>query len=107
MPEGAASHVFSGCAEGMTLWGAVHVAADPGSGGRIELDVRHAESEAALAGASFSPLGAIPGDPSPPFALAVPDGGVLEIRARLTVAGRIGAPRLERVGVEWDCPGPD
>lgn len=107
VPTGTASHVFAGCAEGMTIWSAVHVAADPGSAGRLELEVRHGATEAALAAAVFVPLGAVPGDPSPPFPLSLPDGGVLEVRVRLTVRARIGAPRLERVGVEWVCPGPE
>ena len=107
VPAGTASHVFAGCAEGMTIWGAVHVAADPGTAGLIELEVRHAASDAALASEAFAVLGAVPGDPPPPFPLTLPDDGVVEIRVRLTVTARIGAPRLQRIGVEWVCPGPE
>jgi hypothetical protein len=51
-------------------------------------------------------VGGLPDDPSP-FALSVPDGGVIALRVTLAVSSRIGAPRVARIGVEWSCPGPD
>ena len=107
VPRGDASHVFLGCGDGMTLWGAVHVAADSGTRGRIELEARHAPEVAALAAAGFVPFGALPGVPPPYVLPSFPRGGVVEIRLVLSVEGRIGAPRIERVGLEWTCPGPD
>jgi hypothetical protein len=54
----------------------------------------------------FVVLGVLPPDASP-FELTAPDGGVLEVRLTLSTRYYDGAPRVERVGVEWGCPGPD
>ncbi len=103
----SATRVFAGCGPDVeTEWVNVHVAADPGAYGRVIVEARHATSEAALASAAWVELGVIPDRPSP-WALAFPTRGVLELRLTLEVDGRIGAPRVRRVGVEWRCPGPD
>ncbi|MBX3275438.1 MAG: hypothetical protein KF729_34580 [Sandaracinaceae bacterium] len=105
--RGSATHVFEGCgAEVPTAWARVHVAADPGAYGRVTVEARQAPDRAALAAAAFVELGVIPARPAP-WALEVPEGGVLEVRLTLEVDGRVGAPRVRRVGVEWRCPGPD
>ncbi len=99
--------MFAGCGPDVeTEWVNVHVAADPGAYGRVIVEARHATSEAGLGAATWVALGVIPDRPSP-WALAFPAGGVLELRLTLEVDGRIGAPRVRRVGVEWRCPGPD
>jgi streptogramin lyase len=105
VPEGSASRVFLGCPEGGTRWVAVHAAIDPGTHGAVRLEVRHAADAASLAVAPFEPLGTVPEDPLP-FPLALPEGGVVEIRLTLSVRARIGAPRVQRIGVQWVCPGP-
>lgn len=106
VPEASASHVFDGCGPEATRWQRVHVDADPGGLGTVEIAARHAARREDLAAGELEILGTIPQTPAP-FALSVPDGGVLEIRATLRVSGPAGAPRLRRIGVEWACPGPD
>jgi hypothetical protein len=41
------------------------------------------------------------------FPLSLPEGGVLELQATLSVAGGSGGPRVTRIGIEWACPGPE
>lgn len=107
VPEGSATRVFEGCGGGEpTRWTRVHVAADLGSRGRVRVEVRHAATVDALGAASWAVLGELPEQPAP-FDLALPEGGVIEVRVTLTVTARTGAPRLGRVGVEWRCPGPE
>lgn len=102
-----ATHVFAGCGPTVeTEWGALHVAADPGAYGRVLVEARHAASIDALAAAAWVDMGEIPGRSSP-YPLALPVGGALEVRLTLEVDGRVGGPRVRRVGVEWRCPGPD
>ncbi|MFW5921629.1 MAG: hypothetical protein ACOCUS_07300, partial [Polyangiales bacterium] len=103
-PEGTATHVFEGCDRGGTNWLALHLAARPGLG-TIEVAVRHAESRDALGG-DFEVVGVIPDDPRP-FELDLPEGGVVEVRLVLRNEARDGAPRVDRVGLEWMCPGPE
>lgn len=106
VPRGSATHVFRGCGDDEpTEWLRVHVAAALGSNGRVILEARHAARESELASASFVRLGAIPDEPAP-YALAFPEGGVVEVRLTLDVDGVAGAPRVRRVGLEWRCPGP-
>jgi streptogramin lyase len=107
VPEASVTEVFEGCgAELATRWLRVHVAADPGARGRVIVEARHAASEAGLRDAPWTRLGVVPDEPAP-WPLDVPEGGALELRVTLEVDGRVGAPRLRRVGVEWQCPGPD
>ncbi|MDQ3034061.1 MAG: hypothetical protein M3Y87_16720 [Myxococcota bacterium] len=107
VPEGSATRAFEGCGAGEpTRWSRVHVAADLGTRGRVRFEVRHAATFDALGAAPWVVLGELPEDPAP-FELALPEGGVIEVRATLTVSARTGAPRLRRVGVEWRCPGPE
>jgi streptogramin lyase len=106
VPEGEATHVFSGCIDGQTDWRNLHLAALAGPRGSVEVAIRHASTETALSGASWSVLGTFAVDPSP-YPLDVPEGGVLEVRLVLRTEDRDGAPRVRRVGVEWVCPGPD
>lgn len=115
--EASAEHVFDGCAvrapgpdgglfESPTRWRRVHVEADVPAGAELRVEARHAPTRAALEAASYARLGALP-DESPPFALDLPEAGVLQLRVTLRAADRIGAPRLVRVGVEWGCFGPE
>lgn len=107
VPEASQSHVFEGCGPDVpTEWVRVHVAGTFGNGGTVRVEARHAADRAALASASYAVLGTVPTDPSP-FALSVPDGGVIEVDVTLAAEGASGAPRLRRIGVEWRCPGPD
>jgi streptogramin lyase len=106
VPRAEQTHVFEGCGELPTEWLRVHVAGDPGSRGTITLEARHAASAGELGGAAWVRLGSIPGDPEP-YALSFPEGGAIELRLILEVEGSAGAPRVERIGVEWRCPGPD
>jgi hypothetical protein len=106
VPEGSASEVFEGCPlDGDTEWLRLHLAADAGVAGTIEVAVRHAATVAELAAVAFVIVGVLP-DEAPPFDLDVPDGGVLEVRLTLRTAARDGSPRVRRVGIEWGCPGP-
>jgi hypothetical protein len=105
-PLGEATHVFTGCPDGGTRWLALHVVVRNGSASRVTIAARHAADVASLPAETFVDLGAVPGEPSAPWPLAFPDGGALEVEARLETAAADGAPRVERVGVEWRCPGP-
>lgn len=102
--DGTSSHVFEGCPE-RTDWLRAHVAADVRGGGRVVLSARHAASRSELEAASFVVLGELPDDESP-FELSFPVGGVVEVRLDLSVTDRDGAPRVQRVGLEWACPEP-
>ena len=107
--DGSEAHVFAGCptveGSGATRWRALHFEADAGTSGTILFELRHAADVAALASASFAMLGTFPMSRGP-FPIAIPEGGVIEVRVTLRAAARLGAPRLGRVGVEWHCPGP-
>jgi hypothetical protein len=110
VPEATVSHVFAGsCASAgvgnATRWKAVHVIAEVGAGGSVQVDVRWAENVDALAGASFSTAGTFP--EAADYPLSFPDDGAIEVRLTLRSAQAIGAPRVERVGAEWACSGPD
>ena len=111
-PEGAASHVFTGCAQSEgsgsttgTTWRALHIAGVVGAGSTVEAEARHAETRDALEDETYVSLGVLPHDPSP-FALELPKGGVVEIRLILRSTNHHGGPRVARVGLEWSCPGP-
>lgn len=107
VPEGERTQVFTGCGAGEpTEWSRVHLAADPGTAGRVEVAVRSAPDSTSLGSARFEVVGALPDD-EPPYALSLPDGGVVEVRLTLRTRARDGAPRVRRVGLEWRCPGPD
>ena len=115
--EASAEHVFGGCAVrapgadgglfvSATRWRKLHVAADVPRDAQLLVEVRHAASSRALDAAPYAALGTLPDQPSP-FTLELPEAGVLQVRVTLRAAGRIGAPRLVRVGVEWGCLGPE
>jgi hypothetical protein len=111
-PEGAASHVFTGCTRSEssgsttgTTWRALHIAGVVGMGSAVEAEARHAETREALDDAAYVSLGVLPDDPSP-FPLDLPEGGVLEIRLTLRSTNHHGGPRIARAGLEWSCPGP-
>jgi len=104
--SGEAQHVFAGCPDGGTRWRALHAVVRNGAASRVRVSVRHAADEAGLAAASFVELGVVPGEVSPPWPLELPEGGVVEVRVRLETDATDGAPRVERIGVEWRCPGP-
>jgi len=106
VPAGEATHVFTGCPDGGTTWIALHLAARDGAASRVSVSARHAVDVAALGGATFVELGTSPGDPRAPWPLTLAQAGVLEVRVRLETSASDGAPRIERVGVEWRCPGP-
>ena len=113
---GSISHVFGGCGrEGrttgdsgaaLTQWKRLRVAAVSGAGAKLLVSVRRADAESELPAQSFQRLGEWPGA-EPVYALQLAVGGVLEVKLELESAPAIGAPRVARVGVEWDCPGPD
>jgi len=104
--EGTQTHVFSGCpAEAETEWLRLHLVARRGTGGEVELAVRQAADEASLSG-EFEVVATFPAEGGP-YDIDVPDGGVVEVRLTLRTETRDGAPRVERVGIEWTCPGPD
>jgi hypothetical protein len=115
-PEATAQHVFDGCGGQQvdpsiprlpqpTDWLRVHVAWNQGVGSSVVVEARRASDRDALADASFTLLGTLPQDKSP-FDVPFETGGVVEVRLTLRVAGRTGAPRIARVGLEWRCPGP-
>jgi len=103
--EGQSSHVFEGCFDGDTEWLRIHVSSLAGASGSVEVSARHAASAAALSTAAWVVLGSFPTDPLP-YALDFPDGGVVEVRLVLRTSDRDGAPRVQRLGLEWFCPGP-
>jgi len=108
--EGALRRTFTGCIEG-TRWLALHAEVETGVRGSVAFAVRHAVDPASLAGA-FTELGRIepaaePGPVEVEFPLSLPEGGVLELQATLSVAGGSGGPRVTRIGIEWACPGPE
>lgn len=108
--EGTVTHVFAGtcAAAGVgngTGWKAIHLLAEVGAGGSVQVEMRWASSEDGLADASFMTLGTFPDADS--FPLDLPEGGAIEVRITLSASQAIGAPRIERVGVEWACTGPD
>jgi streptogramin lyase len=116
-PEASAAHVFDGCgvqrapsggAPGgqPTDWRRLHVGWSGAEGASVLIDARHAAERDALDGAEWLALGTLP-EQEPPFALPFPTGGVVEVRLTLRVAGRLGAPRVARIGMEWACGGPD
>ncbi len=102
--RGVTTGVVEGCLGGDTEWVAVHVAGRIGHG-QVEIAVRQAADRAGLEAAPFVVLGTLPDDESP-FPLMLPIGGVVEVRITLTLEATSGAPRIERLGVEWRCPGP-
>jgi streptogramin lyase len=108
--EGIVRHVFEGsCADAgngsATRWKALHVIADVGAGGSIEVEVRWAETVEGLAAARWSALGSFPD--SADYPVTFPEDGAIEVRLTLRSDQAIGAPRITRVGVEWQCSGPD
>ncbi len=106
VPQGSARHVFAGCPDGGTRWTALHLDVRNGSASRVSLAARHAADEASLAAAPFVDVGTAPGVPGTPWALSLPEGGVLEVALHLETSAADGAPRVVRVGAEWRCPGP-
>lgn len=103
-PEGTARHVFLGCGDDETMWRAVHLDADLG-GGVVEVFMRHAATLEALDRETFTRVGST-ATASEPFALSLPQGGVLEVELHLTSRTRRSAPIVRRVGLEWTCGGP-
>jgi hypothetical protein len=108
-PEASATHVFEGCGAQtptQTDWRRLHVGWSAGQGASVAIAARHGQDRAALQDAEWLELGTLPED-EPPFELPFPSGGLSEVRVTLRVSGRIGAPRIGRVGIEWGCGGPD
>lgn len=116
-PEGIAAHVFTGCGVQRldpaapvmpqpTDWLRLHVAANAGAGATVAVEARRAASVDALGDTPWTLLGTLPTD-APPYPLSFERSGVVEVRLTLRVAGRLGAPRVARVGLEWSCPGPE
>jgi DNA-binding beta-propeller fold protein YncE len=104
--EGSLAHVFAGCPDGATHWIAVHAEALYPTGATIAFASRRADDAEDLVDEPFDDLGTAPMD-GLPYALAVDDGGVLEVRVTLRAGEGRTTPRLVRLGVEWGCPGPD
>jgi len=117
-PEGVATRVFTGCSRGgddsessevATQWRALHITGVVGAGSQVEAQLRHATTVDELEqfdDEAFVSVGVLPDDELP-FPLELPDGGVLELRLILRSTNYHGGPRVERVGLEWRCPGPD
>jgi streptogramin lyase len=114
---GSASHVFGGCGREArsdadqpitagTRWLRLHVQYLAGAGATIAISVRRADDEDGLDGADFIPLGTLPSDQAM-FSLSLAPGGVVEVKLDLSSPSALGAPRVARVGLEWDCPQPD
>ncbi|MDH5673444.1 MAG: hypothetical protein OEZ06_14920 [Myxococcales bacterium] len=114
---GSARHVFEGCqrpeldpkAEVIiepTRWIALHVTSIGAPEGGILVSARHAGDRDGLERAPWTELGELPGD-EPPFALDFETGGLVEVRVELHAARWLGAPRVARIGLQWQCPGPD
>lgn len=105
-PEGRLSRVFQGCGVGeRTRWERLYLTALPGSNGSVRLEARQAATEAQLGTQAFQEAGVFPTSTGP-FELSFPEGGVLEVQLVLTTSARDGAPRVQQVGLEWECPGP-
>lgn len=104
--QGEARRVFNGCASEGTTWVALHFDVLPGVTGEVEVQLRHAEDEAALATQAWDVIGTLP-DATLPIPLSLPMGGVIELRLRLRTAIFGSAPRVYRAGVEWRCGGPE
>jgi YVTN family beta-propeller protein len=115
-PEGIATHVFDGCGPldrgsdpervgPPSEWRRLHVASTIGQGASVTVEARRAARRGTLGDTPFVVLGELPEDESP-FEVSFEPGGVVEVRLTLRVAGRLGAPRVARVGLEWRCPGP-
>jgi streptogramin lyase len=108
--EASIDHIFAGsCADAgvgtATRWKALHLVAEVGAGGSVQVEVRWAEDADGLAASGFMTVGSFP--EAAAFPLNVPQDGVIEVRLTLRSAQAIGAPRIERVGAEWVCAGPD
>jgi len=111
-PEGEASHIFAGCTQREgdgdttgTTWRSLYIAGAVGTGSAVEAQARRAATRELLDDEEYVSLGVLPEDESP-FPLALPQGGVVEIRLILRSTNHHGGPRVARVGLEWSCPGP-
>ena len=105
--EGVATHVFTGCTTGVpTRWQKLHAQWLPGAAARLSARVRHAASTTALTDAAFLDLGDLAEDGAP-VDLSFPDGGAVEVELTLMAGSRLGAPRVARIGLQWDCGGLD
>ena len=105
VPEGRDAHVFDGCVDDATRWRTLHVSSVAG-GGTVTVSARHAETAEALPSFAFEEMGEADG-PDVVFPLDLPEGGVVEVELLLRAGSVDGAPRVRRVGIEWQCPGPD
>lgn len=105
VPEARTSHVFTGCDAGGTAWINLHIEARLPSASEVLVALRHAATADALSSLAFEPLATIT-NPRSVYPLAVPSGDVVEVELTLRTRSRVGAPRVVRVGVEWQCPGP-
>jgi streptogramin lyase len=115
-PEGSARYVFEGCNPGArsgdpnkgaspTVWKALHVGAAIEAGSSVEIEARHALERDALEDATFERIVRLPEDEQPQ-SLAFPEGGFVEVKLTLRTADYLGGPRVQRVGIEWQCTGP-
>jgi streptogramin lyase len=116
-PEASATHIFDGCAGAQsdagtlrpgraTDWERLHLSWIGGEGASVLVEARWATDRGGLQDASWVMLGQVPDD-EPPYDVPFDTGGVVEVRLTLRVAGSIGAPRIARVGLQWQCAGPD
>ncbi len=104
-PEATSTHVFTGCDGGGTTWISLRATVLTSSASEVDVEVRHAADEAGLVASAFEPLATFPNSAAS-FPLSFPLGGVIEVQLTLRTSSRVGAPRVQRVGVEWSCPGP-
>jgi len=106
--DGSLTYRFTGCdADAMTEWVALHLAADLGSDGGIAFEARHGADVSSLEAAPFESVVTLEDGSGGRYPVTYPAGGIVEVRVTLSASARFGGPRLERVGLEWMCPGPD
>lgn len=116
-PFGTVTHVFGGCGlearnsdgaqvQAITVWQRLRIVAEMGAHASVRVWIRHAAQLAELTDAAFVQLAELPLDGAV-FPLTLDAGGVLEVKLDLSSPQAIGAPRVARVGIEWECPGPD
>lgn len=105
-PSGSIRERFAGCGGALTHWKALHFRGDPGPLGSLRFEVRWASDESGLDAATYVVVGTIPagGEVLP---LSLPDGGAIELRLTLATASPEATPRVDTVGVEWACGGPN
>lgn len=102
-PRATLRHRFAGCADGSTLFQAIHIDFSAGPGGTIAVAYR-LEGDAEPVRQPFIELATL----SAPRPLPLPDasGSAITLELTLNSINFSGAPRIRRVGLQWTCAGP-